>query len=252
MSRLTIHYPRLVNGVTAAAVTLQGTSRRLTLEVPDVCVSDVDANWTRCYSSTGGDWVRDVAAAEAAVAEELESWVTRHAADLQHEDALVRPTVRPAGEISFLLFRNQPGEEPQYEVGDRAGFAIELREIRRSVDAKGYSLIWRASGCRLAPAPEPELDPEPEPEPEPAPVSREETETELESETEVQERESSECEGENTDADADANPDGDEQGPVEVEPCNPDPVRDLVCQVQKMRDEMDTLAGKLEMLTSSG
>lgn len=269
MTELTIHYPRLVNGVTAAAVTLRGTSRRLALEVPGVRVSDVDANWTRCYSDTGGAWASGIAAAEAAVAGELARWAARHAPDLQHTDARVRPTVRPAGEISFLMFRNRPDERPEYDVADKATFSLELREIRRSADAAGYSLIWRATGCRV-------LERLSGGEPDEADVTEETEETAAADETATADEtaaaeetdedeaadETEEAEAEETEAAGGAEAEEDAAEATEATEATeagecpdvggsvrPDgSVRELVSQMQKMRDEMDALAGTLRML----
>ena len=83
------------------------------------------------------------------VAEELAKWSARHSDEPPHEDAPLRPSVRAAGEISFILFRNQPDVVPEYDVGDKASFDLELREVRRSASAPGYSLVWRACGFRM-------------------------------------------------------------------------------------------------------
>jgi hypothetical protein len=147
--RVTIHYPRHSDESTAAAVTLAGSTARLTITIDGMWVSDVDQNWTRCYSSSGGDWSRKIASVDAVVAEELTRWAARHSDELPHEDATLRPSVRAAGEISFILFRNQPDLVPEYDVGDKASFDLELREVRRSASAPGYSLVWRACGFRV-------------------------------------------------------------------------------------------------------
>lgn len=137
---------------TAAAVTLSGSSRRLTTELCNLSVSDVDPNWTRCFfdSEKSDDTcligIRD---AEASVAEALTTWVPYHENDLQHSDQNIKNSVKKVGPITFIMFRNIPDKNIDYEVGSTIDVTLELREIRRSTSSDGYTLIWRSCGYRV-------------------------------------------------------------------------------------------------------
>ena len=160
MTALAIHTPKAMsNGATAAAVTLAGSSRRLMIDVPGVSVTDVDPGWTRGFVMTRDEApdgaLARLSGAEALVREALAGWLERHAGELGGAGpggAGLNGSVREVNGISILMFRNHPEEDLDYGVGSVRDFCLELRELRRGPKAAGFSMIWRAAGCREPPA----------------------------------------------------------------------------------------------------
>nr|WRJ69761.1 hypothetical protein TetV2_00312 [Oceanusvirus sp.] len=231
---LTIHSPHVSNDIVMAAVTMEGTTERLRLKIPDLTVTDKDMNWTRGVAhAPKASWMQEMEAVERALAAALSPWLSVHADSLPDGcESEVKPMARRTKNgLVFFMFRNQKdGDEDggAYELDDECDFEVELREIRKSSTASGFTAIWRMRDVRVHEEEAAESEPE-----EPA-VEPEETDVEPA------------VEPEETDVEPAEDPSEEPEEPEEPVDAKLDPVdASLMEEIVEMRKQMDTIMSKI-------
>jgi hypothetical protein len=242
---LTIHQPHVRNDVVMAAVTVQGTTERLRVRVPGLIVTDKDINWTRgvAHASQARDtWLPDIEEAELGLAAALGPWLESHADSLPEEfEAEIKPMARRTKNgLVFFMFRNQreDGDGNNYAIDDSCDFDVELREIRRSSTASGFTAIWRVRSSSVCAEPRKQ-----EEKVDSGPVECEATEEQQDTELiKLESEDAAECGDVEEPEDVDAE---DEEDFEDTENSEDSEMESLKEEIGDMRRRMDTIMDKI-------
>ena len=143
-----IHYPNVSeDGAVMAAVTKSDGRTRFRIRLSDLVVSDKDANWTRCTSTSSScEWLVEMSEVERQLSGAIMGWEKRHADVIPSaESSGMKPVTRVLKNgVVFIMFRNDPSDALEYAMDDMCDFELELRDIRRSPKTGVFASIWRA------------------------------------------------------------------------------------------------------------
>ncbi|AUF82286.1 hypothetical protein TetV_194 [Tetraselmis virus 1] len=144
-----IHHPHVIeDGSVIAAVTTTDLRSRYRQRISNLVVSDKDANWTRGLTSDNGEeWMQSLSDVHSNLSAVLQGWLSKHHDVLPWSpdtDLDLKPIVRKMKRgFSYIMFRNSKEQDLDYDINDECDFIIELREIRKSGTATGFTTIWR-------------------------------------------------------------------------------------------------------------
>lgn len=143
-----IHYPNVSeDGAVMAAVTKSDGRTRFRIRLSALVVSDKDANWTRCTSTSSScEWLVEMSEVERQLSGAIMGWEKRHADVIPSaESSGMKPVTRVLKNgVVFIMFRNDPSDALEYAMDDMCDFELELRDIRRSPKTGVFASIWRA------------------------------------------------------------------------------------------------------------